>query len=382
MRQHRFARSAILSVLTLLILLTWQVARPAPVPASQGSSLRFFGTGAGDLDRVKIPLGPISNGQITASRPVNVGGDFTIEFWMRAAAADNSAPACPGGWYIGNIVIDRDVFEAGDYGDYGIAICDGRIVFGVAVGSDDRLLVGNTVVTTNTWRHIAVTRSNDGVMRIFVDGALDASRTGPTGRIDYRLNRETNWPNSDPYLVLAAEKHDYPGSRYYTGLLDDLRISNSVRYSAAFTRPNSPHPADANTVALYRFDEGAGTAIGDSSGAAGGPSNGALNPRGGGPAQHWSSDTPFSGSLPPPPPPSPGPSPSPGPNPSPGPSPSPGPNPSPSPAPPIGCVTGRTNATSAGAPPVTPIPQGFDTRAEAANARFRIYLPLVACLTG
>jgi hypothetical protein len=293
---------------------------------------------------------------------------------MKATANDNSAPACPDGWYTGNIVIDRDVFGTGDYGDYGIAICNGRIVFGVAVGSDDRLLVGNTVVTTNTWRHIAVTRSNNGVMRIFVDGALDAaSQTGPTGRIDYRVNRDTDWPNSDPYLVLAAEKHDYPGSRYYTGLLDDLRISNSVRYNATFTRPNAPHPADANTVALYRFDEGAGMVIGDSSGAAGGPSNGALNPRGGDPAQHWSSDTPFSGSPPPPPPLSPGPSPSPGRNPL--------PSPAPSAVPPIGCVTGRTNATSAGAPPVTPIPQGFENRAEATSNRFRIYLPLVACPT-
>jgi len=365
MHKLRFVHSATLTVLTLLVLLVWQGARPGPAPASQGNSLRFFGTGSSDLDRVKIPLGPISNGQITASRPVNVGGDFTIEFWMRAAAADNPAPACPGGWYVGNIVIDRDVFEAGDYGDYGIAICDGRIVFGVARGSDDRLLVGNTVVTTNTWRHIAVTRSNNGPMRIFVDGALDASRDdGPVGRIDYRLNRGTNWPNSDPYLVLAAEKHDYPGSRYYAGLLDDLRISNSVRYSGPFTRPNAPHPADASTVALYRFDEGAGTTIGDSSGAAGGPSNGALNPRAGGPAQHWSSDTPFSGS---PPPTS---------------SPSPAPSPTPSPAPPTGCMTGRTNAASAGAPQVTPIPQGFDNQAEASNARFRIYLPLVTCPAG
>jgi hypothetical protein len=269
-----------------------------PAATAQGNgSLRFFGTGAVDADRVKIPLGPLSNGQLTSSYPVNVGGDFTIEFWMRAATGANSAEACGSGnsgWYYGNVVIDRDVFGE-DVGDYGLAIRGGRIIFGVNNGSSEANLCGNIVVTNDNWRHIAVTRSAaTGLMRIFIDGQLDATTTGPSGPIAYPVGRTTAWPASDPYLVLAAEKHDYPGSRYYNGLLDDLRISNSVRYSTNFTRPNAPHPADANTVARYRFDEGAGASIGDSSGATGGPSNGQLVPRSStNSAEHWSGDTPF-----------------------------------------------------------------------------------------
>jgi hypothetical protein len=249
---------------------------------------------------VKIPLGALDGqGRLTASRPVNVGDDFTIEFWMRAAAADNPIQNCSLGWYSGHVIVDRDTFGNAD-GDYGVAICNNRIVFGVNGGNNDRLLVGSNPVTNNQWRHVAVTRNAaSGRMQIFIDGELDAARDdGPTGSIAYPLNQATQYPDSDPYLVFAAEKHDFMNSRYYAGLLDDIRISNTVRYTAEFPRPNAPHPLDADTVALYRFDEGAGTIITD---AAGNTSPGVLNPRSGGAGQHWSTDMPW----PPPPTPTP-----------------------------------------------------------------------------
>src|SRR5262245_42030449 len=67
---------------------------PGPAPAPSNFSLRFFGTGAGDIDRVKIPLlNP--NG---ISRLVNIGAtDFTLEFWIKGANADNPTVQCTTG---------------------------------------------------------------------------------------------------------------------------------------------------------------------------------------------------------------------------------------------------------------------------------------------
>jgi len=282
----------------LVTVFLFGAAQSAHVTQVQsGYSLRFYGSDTSDRDRVKIPLGSIdNNGRLTNSYPINLTNAFTIEFWMKAIATNNNAPACPGGWYTGNIIIDRDVFGAGDYGDYGVAICDQRIVVGVSVSSDDRLLIGSTVVTDGIWHHIAITRAESGQIRLFIDGQLDGEVNGAVGRIDYREHRTTSYPNSDPYLVLGAEKHDYPGSRYYSGLLDDLRFSRVVRYTTTFARPTAPHTIDADTVALYRFDEGSGVRIGDS--APGGVNTGELKPRSGGAAQHWSTDTPFSNTAP------------------------------------------------------------------------------------
>jgi hypothetical protein len=281
------------SLLIVLFLLTptLLVERGRVSRAAGGTSIRFYGTGTADQDRIKIAL---ADG--ASARPVNLGSDLTLEFWLRAAAAANSAPACDE-WYYGNIIIDRDVDGPGDYGDYGVALCEGRLVFGVAVGEEDPVATGATDVTDGQWHHVALTRnSTSGALRIFVDGQLDGQASGPSGRIDYRVGRATQRPESDPFLVLGAEKHDYSESRSYSGLLDDLRLSNTVRYTQAFSRPTAPHSADASTVALYRFDEGTGTTVGDS--ASGGASGGVLKPRVGGAAQHWSTDTPFTSAAP------------------------------------------------------------------------------------
>jgi hypothetical protein len=77
-----------------------------------------------------------------------------------------------------------------------------------------------------------------------------------------------------------------------------VRSSRALRYTATFSPPTQPFATDASTAALYHFDEGSGTSVNDTSGAAGGPSNGVLN-YGGSPAGPvWSTDTPFAAATP------------------------------------------------------------------------------------
>lgn len=246
--------SALLIIVLILSLgASASDATPARA-ASTGYSLRFRGHGTNDIDRVKIKID-------APAVPADVGGNFTIEFWIKASIADNDRVACVAGgdnWINGNIIIDRDIYGNGDYGDFGISLANGRIAFGISRGVKKQTICGVTNVANSQWHHIAVTRNTvSGVMRIFVDGKLDRSGIGPTGNISYRNGRATSYPNSDPYLVLGAEKHD-AGSNYpsYNGYFDELRISKSIRYGVNFTRPASPFSADANTVALYHFDEG------------------------------------------------------------------------------------------------------------------------------
>jgi hypothetical protein len=261
-------------------------AVPAP-----GYALRFFGNGVDDIDRVKIPID-------MPARPADVGAtDFTLEFWMRALAAENGSPACTAGddyWIVGNIVFDRDVTYGGDHGDYGISLAGGRIAFGVHNGTAGAGICSARSVADGAWHHVAVTRAHaTGQLRIFVDGALDAEGAGPPGDISYRDNRATTFP-TDRYLVIGAEKADAgPAYPSYSGWIDEVRLSSVLRYTASFPRPSAPFVADADTVALYHFDEGAGDVIADTSGAPGGPSDG-VRRLGGAPAgPAWVTDTPF-----------------------------------------------------------------------------------------
>lgn len=265
---------------------------PTP-PAGSNRSLRFYGNGvsAPGKDRVEIRVdGP--------ARPADVGAsDFTLEFWMKAVLSENNnghvCSAASDDWINGHIVVDRDIYGSGDYGDYGISLASGRIAFGVHNGSSGFTLCGATNVADGQWHHIAVQRRrSDGYLWLFVDGQLQAQADGPNGDISYRDGR-TGAPK-DPFLVLGAEKHD-AGAAYpsYSGFMDELRVSNVLRYSGNFTRPSGPFTPDANTLALYHFDETGGTTITDSSGATGGPSNGVMQVGGNPSGPVRSTDTPW-----------------------------------------------------------------------------------------
>ncbi|MCG8352404.1 MAG: LamG domain-containing protein [Chloroflexales bacterium] len=273
-----------------------------------GYSLRFYGSGTGDIDRVKIPLD-------NPPRPVDVGGsDFTLEFWMKASAAENPAEPVSCGandnWIYGNIIFDRDRFSLDR--KFGLSIAGGVVVFGVTgIGDDKQVICGTTTVLDQQWHHIAVQRRvSDGRLWLYVDGKLDAETDGPDGDISYPDGAAPSEPGGDfcqgpgevwrgrcvnePYLIIGAEKHDVSSEfPSYSGWLDEVRISNVLRYDTAFISPGNPFTPDANTVALYHFDEGDGNTISDSANVAGGPSNGER--RAGGPnnGPEWSADTPF-----------------------------------------------------------------------------------------
>lgn len=286
----------------LFVIALAAVVAPA---RAQGGSLRFFGGGvnAPDADRVKIRVDDPATA--TPGPPVDVGAqDFTLEFWLRGRAQDNTAPPVSCGanvdWIFGNIVLDRDRYNQDR--KFGVSLAGGRVVFGVSgAGTGDRTLCSTSAVLDDTWRHIALQRRrSDGRMWVFVDGQLEAEADGPDGDVSYP---DAGVPgnfcggpcgNSDPFLVLAAEKHD-AGAQYpsFNGYLDELRVSNVLRYSASFAVPSAPFGADANTVGLYHFDEGQGALLFDFSSAPGGPSDGEVRFGGNPLGPVWSSETPF-----------------------------------------------------------------------------------------
>jgi hypothetical protein len=263
-----------------------------PLAAEAAHALRFYGNGAAapGLDRVAIRLD-------APARPIDVGqGDFTVEFWLKAIGAENGSYNCDNGnvsWIGGNIILDRDINGAADFGDWGVSLANGRIAFGVSQGSGGATACGATYLGDSQWHHVALTRrAASGQLRVYVNGQLDGSATGPTGNVSYRDGYQGS--DTDPFLVIGAEKLDVGGPYpSYAGWLDELRVSTVDRYPANFTRPTAPFGTDPSTAALYHFDEGTGDVINDDSGAAGGPSQGVRSFGGSPPGPEWTLDTPF-----------------------------------------------------------------------------------------
>src|SRR5690606_24463328 len=113
-----------------------------------------------------------------------------------------------------------------------------------------------TTVDDGLYHHVAVVRDRtSGTLRLYIDGSLDSEVTdneadvGPTGSAYIGKQR----PEYSPLIS--------------DGEIDEVRIWTAARYSSDFS-PLRCEPLGPTTdlVAEWRFEEGAGTTISDSSG--------------------------------------------------------------------------------------------------------------------
>jgi hypothetical protein len=267
-----------------------EVGRPEPPRGNH--ALRLLAAGRDDIDRVKIPQDDPSG--MSGPFAANIGAtDITIELWLRAAPGDNPAPPADcaddeASWIYGNIVIDRDRWGPGR--SYGLSLAAGIPVFGLVgrpVDAERVTLCATTAVDDDTWHHIAITRSvGTGAVALFVDGRLEASvDEGPIGDMSYppgarpgpHCPGELPCTISDPYLVLGAEKHDAgPEFPSFRGLIDEVRLSTTIRYTGPFTPPTRRFEPDDRTAALYHLDDAGGPIASDSATVPGAPTHGIV----------------------------------------------------------------------------------------------------------
>lgn len=107
-------------------------------------------------------------------------------------------------------------------------------------------------LSTEKWFHVAGTFDSSGV-GLWIDGELVGSDTGSADAL----------PANSQDVELGRLSTTYASMR-----LAWMRISDSVRYAAAFTAPKSPPWPDANTVLQYDFIEGTGTGLNNREGTA------------------------------------------------------------------------------------------------------------------
>lgn len=256
-------------------------------------ALRFFGTGVGppgQQDRVRIQIDDNAPGP-DASAPCDIGAtSFTIEFWLRGTLAANNSGNAGGdvetsddAWIYGNVVVDRDIWGGGQPGErkWGISLAGGFVRFGTSAGEQagdsKNTIEGSINVLDNQWHHVACVRDAvTGRKHIFVDGILDFSSSADVSNndISYPNNgapgQQTPW---GPYIVLAAEKHD-AGSSFpsFNGWMDEVRFWSTARTQRQIfdTFDRVILASSPGLVGYYRFEEGSGASVADSS-AAGSP---------------------------------------------------------------------------------------------------------------
>lgn len=172
---------------------------------------------------------------------------FTVEFWMKSATNGGSTFSYP-------------VAKGVNGGGWGAQISGGGVIqFWLKDTINNQIQIStSTAVNDANWHHIAAivttstTVSSGNTGRIYVDG-IDRTTVVSLSGLPYQTNTQT--------LDFGRRN----ASNYFPGIVEEVRLSNIARYSANFTPSKVPFTTDANTVALYHFNERDGQTIYDSS---------------------------------------------------------------------------------------------------------------------
>lgn len=164
-----------------------------------GTALYFDGVD----DYVKIPN----------SESLYIGDEITIEFWLYVKTKPTS------GYY--SAVSKKDSYAVWSW-------TNGPLLFSTVFSAKNcaSCMEG---VSTGRWLYVACTHKN-GVSRFYLNGKLQKN----VGLETFRRNTE------DLFLGIASK--DSKNNRFFHGLIDELRISNVVRYTSDFTPPEQEFP--------------------------------------------------------------------------------------------------------------------------------------------
>lgn len=171
------------------------------------------------------------------------GTEWTIEAWVKLAVAGVSQPLVRKATSTTTTNPPYYFYALGSGGTaaYGGYTYDTSGNYYSATGS---------TITSGVWHHLAFVKTSS-TLTMFIDGqpGTQASVSG-------------NTVASTDTLVFGA-KLTSSGNTYFSGLIDEIRISSVARYSSNFT-PVTRLASDSSTIGLWHFEDGSGTVAADS----------------------------------------------------------------------------------------------------------------------
>ena len=171
------------------------------------TAVKKFGTASAQFDGTGDEL------EIANSDDFNFGtGDFTIDFWARFDSVSTNNQ---------QLIFKRNVTYTGDYILWWSSTNGITITTGAGGSGTDSSQGATTGWADDTWYHIAVVR-NGTALKVYRDGTSLVSATN-----------STDLDNTGNLFIASSD-----GSGYFTGYMDEIRISKGIaRWTAAFTPP-------------------------------------------------------------------------------------------------------------------------------------------------
>lgn len=231
------------------------IVTPTSTPTQTASSTPTSTPTAGTLFETALSLDGIddyASAPDASSLDLGTGStdDFTIETFFYVPNLNNDTT-------------DTLVWKQGAYGLYVISssTTQDRIIYRIYTDPVNYVYLIHFVDLSVGWHHVAAVYDNEytdsqDLLALYLDGSQVSVGTN--------VEWTPGVPNSSSSLYIGGYATVNPA----IGWMEETRFSNSVRYNNInYTLPSSPFSNDANTRALWHFDDQTGsTTFGDSSG--------------------------------------------------------------------------------------------------------------------
>ena len=141
--------------------------------------------------------------------------------------------------------------------DYGLFISNGRPQFLVYIGDSYlKVTAESPILKANQWHHLAGVYDGKEA-RLYLDGELIGSKERSGSRKK----------NDLPLIIGGDVTRAGEGSDLFSGLIDEVRITNKARYTGEKFTPQNSQAAEPDTALLLQFNERIGPWLPDSASA-------------------------------------------------------------------------------------------------------------------
>ena len=197
--------------------------------------------------------------------------DYSISAWFKTSEAAYGVIVNKTSKSGGNDSVGWNLYISGDVGS------EGKLKFWHRTGTGEAHIVTVTsddVLSDGSWHHVIITADRDGNLLMYVDGDTTPDDTVVVSSRTTTINPNTS--GDDAHLLIGMESADLSASLAssigdFNGSIDEVAIFNTrilgTSDVTAFYNNGAPKDisAEASLIGYWRFDEGAGTNVEDSS---------------------------------------------------------------------------------------------------------------------
>jgi len=207
------------------------------------------------ISTVSVGLGLLIAG-VWGAQAQNFGFEFSANAADHVQADDSDSLDITGK----ELTMEAWVYPMGDgiivnkEDSYEYAVVGGALQF--AINAGQWAWWGKGVVEQGKWHHTAVTYDGANT-RGWIDGKLAHTE---------KINNQAILKKDGAGSPFNIGWRPCCGNQVFRGVIDEVRVSDVVRYTADFTVPKTEFAPDANTRLLWHLNEGKGGKTADASG--------------------------------------------------------------------------------------------------------------------